>query len=221
MKNTTESRTATEIWDWLRTTFATLQFIEVLDDFEVLKTFKLDLSDPTPQIAKYCSHYSCLPMKRTPLVPTPATGAAAPPPPTSESIVSQSMAALILISSLPLNADPAQQSIYQSMVQEYTAAHPVEDMDLDSLSDSIHNTWAACFGNLPDSQKPHKGTFYLKKGEKPAPPKKQHIQVAQKTSAVKDKGPPPSHSSQQQSQSKGKAPASNLSPSAVDRDWHG
>jgi len=33
MKSTTDSRTAAEIWDWLRITFATLQFVEVLGDF--------------------------------------------------------------------------------------------------------------------------------------------------------------------------------------------
>jgi len=103
------------------------------------------------------------------------------------------------------------------MVQEYTAAHPVENMDLDSLTESIRHTWGAHFRNVPESQRPCKGTFYLKKGDKAPPPKKQHVQVAQKTSVVKDKGPTPSYSGQQQagpSQSKGKAPATKQSTPA-------
>jgi len=108
MKDATTSRTTAKIWDWLKTTFATVQFVEVLDNFEFMKTFKLDLSNPIPQIAKYCFHYSRLPMKGT--TPTTTTAGAPAPAtaPTPESIVSQSMAALILISSLPLNADPTQ-----------------------------------------------------------------------------------------------------------------
>jgi len=90
MKNTTEARNAAEVWDWLKTTFATLQFIEVLNDFEFLKTFKLDLSNPIPQITKYRFHFSCLPMKRTPAPTTTTQPAGAPAPTTStpESIVS-------------------------------------------------------------------------------------------------------------------------------------
>jgi len=55
--------------------------------------------------------------------------------------VSSSIAALILIAALPLNADPAQQSVYQSMVETYHQDHPtIDDMDLDSLTEAIRTT---------------------------------------------------------------------------------
>jgi len=38
-------------WTWLRTNFAVQQFVEILEDFNVLKFFKLDLSDPAPNSA--------------------------------------------------------------------------------------------------------------------------------------------------------------------------
>jgi len=104
------------------------------------------------------------------------------------------------------------------MVEAYHQAHSFDTMDLDSLSSTIRNTWNARFGNVPEKQRPAKGTFYLPKGNKPAQPKKQAVQVVQKTSAVKEKGPAPSHSGQQQagtSQNKGKAPES--SPSSDDK----
>src|SRR6266702_1544590 len=99
------------------------------------------------------------------------------------------------------------------MVQEYTNKHAVQDFKLGTLTNAIHQNWATHFGNVPDSQKPRKGTFYLKKGDKAPLPKKQNVQLTQKTSAVKDKGPNPSFS-QQQSQNKGKAPASRPSTPA-------
>jgi len=133
--------------------------------------------------------------------------------------ISQSIATLLLISALPLNADPAQQSIYQSMVKAYTQAHTIDKTDLDSLTEAIHTTWAARFRNIPKSKRPKCNTFYL---DKPAPSKKQNVQVVQKTSAVKDKGPTPFYSSQQQtgsSQNKGKAPARDPAlPSAMSND---
>ena len=210
MKDTTTPRTAFEIWDELKKSYAVQQFVEVLDDFDKMKEFLLDLSDPVPQLAKFRFYYSRLPMKKAPVPSTTTTSTAATAAPKSESIVSESMASLLLLSSLPLNTDPAQQSIYQQMVEEFTKEYAVEDYKLDTLTDEIRHVWAARFGNVPDSQKPRKGTLYLKKGDKAPPAKKQNVQQAQKTSAVKDKGPNPSFS-QQQSQHKGKAPASRPS----------
>jgi len=147
-----KSKNAADTWKWIHTTYATLQFIEIIEDFKFLMTFCLDLSDPTPQINKFRFHHSHLPTKTIiSSVPTGSTGPAPDPVVTSQ--VSSSMAALILITALPLNVDPTQQSIYQTMVEAYHKAHPdIDNMDLDSLTEAIHTTWAACFRNIPESQ---------------------------------------------------------------------
>ena len=45
--------TPAQAWTWLRTTYATQQFVEVFEDFKILTSFKIDLSDPNIQIAKF------------------------------------------------------------------------------------------------------------------------------------------------------------------------
>jgi len=191
------------IWQWLRTTFVTQQFVEVLEDFKILTTFKIDLSDPNPQMFKYRFHYTRIPI--APAVPVgPNVPVAIPPTP----FVSQSMAALILLATLPLSSDPSQDSVYQRMMEDYTATFTVPNMTLDTLTEAIRNTWASRFGHLSESQKPKKGDFYLLKKDKS--PKKQNANVAQKTSAIKDKPSTPLYSDQYKtgsSQNKGKGRA--------------
>jgi hypothetical protein len=117
------------------------------------------------------------------------------------------MAALILLSALPLSSDPTQHSIYQHMMEDYTASFTVPNMTLDSLTDAICNTWGLHFGHLTDVQKPKKGTFYIPKRDKGTTSKKQ-VNVMQKTTAIKDKTTPPMYSDQYKSgssQDKGKA----------------
>jgi len=108
------------------------------------------------------------------------------------SVVAEPTACLQLLASLPLNADPNQQSIYQNMVQEYTTSQTVGEMTLATLVEAIHQTWYARFGNVSPKSRPKAGTFYLQKGDKsfaPKKPQQQNVAVAQKTSAVKEKGP--------------------------------
>jgi len=169
---------ATAAWTWLQTTYASMEFVEVLEDFKVLTSYRLDLLDPNLQITKFRLHYSRLPSE----VPATATGQPLANP---NPIVSQSIASLILLQALLLTADPTQESVYQCTFETYTASTPVLSMTLDTPSNAIRKTWAAKFGHLPDSQKPRHGDFYLKKGQKPNPPKNQHVQVAQKTSAIR------------------------------------
>ena len=76
---------AADAWTWLRTSYAALQFVEVLEDFKFLNTFRLDLSDPTQQLNSFRFHYSRLPTKTiTPNVPTGSTGQQPAPVVTSQ-----------------------------------------------------------------------------------------------------------------------------------------
>ena len=77
-------------WEWLRTTYATQQFVEVLEDFKILTSYKIDLSDPNPQLAKFRFHYTRIPL--TPEVPVSSTNPMAIP---ATPFISQSMAALV------------------------------------------------------------------------------------------------------------------------------
>jgi hypothetical protein len=137
-----------DAWTWLRTTYAAEQFVEILEDFKILTNFRIDLSDPKPQLAKFLFHYSRIPF--TAEIQAGPNQDHIPATP----YVSQSMATLILLLALPLSSDPAQDSVYQRMMEEYTSTHIVPIMTLDSLSESIRNTWASCFRHLKDNQKP-------------------------------------------------------------------
>jgi len=166
----------------------------VLEDFKILTTFKLDLSDPNQQLSCFRFHHTHIPIIAT--VPAVGNQAAIPAIP----YISDSMASLILLSALPQSADPTQDSVYTRMMEEYTSAHAVPAMSLDTLEAAIHNTWYSCFGGFPEANRPKKGTFYLMK-QKQAP-KNQKANVAtesQKTTAIKDKGKTPQYSDQQKS----------------------
>jgi len=67
--------------------------------------------------------------------------------------------------------------------------------------DSVRDIWAACFGSLPPSQQPCKGTTYDKgKALANKPQQKQQMQV-QRNTAIKGKGPNPQYSEQQSADS--------------------
>jgi hypothetical protein len=153
-------------WSWLCTNYATQQFVEVLEDLKILTSFKIDLSDPNPQLAKYCFHYTHIPI--IPEVPVSTTNTVIVP---ATPFISQSMASLILLSTLPLSSDPSQDSVYQCTLEDYTTSFAVPNMTLDNLMDTIHTTWASCFGHLTEVQKPKRGTFYIPKGIKVLPQK--------------------------------------------------
>jgi hypothetical protein len=93
-----KKKSAAETWAWLHAQYSVRQFVEVLEDFKSLINFKLDLSDPNPQLADFQSYYSRLPEEK-PAVPE------GQPDPAPVPIISQSMACLILISALPLSSD--------------------------------------------------------------------------------------------------------------------
>jgi hypothetical protein len=203
--------TPAQAWAWLCTTYATQQFVEVLEDFKILTSFKIDLSNPNPQLAKFRFHYTQIPI--SPAVPASTTVPVAIP---ATPFISPSMAALILLSALPLSSDPTQDSVYQRMMEDYTASYTVPNMNLDTLTNAICNTWASRFGHLSESQKPRKGTFYIPKRDK-APPKKLQANI---TSAIKDKPSPPTYSDQYKTgslQDKGKARADPPSKSADEK----
>ena len=141
-------------WTWLRTTFSTQQFVEILEDFKILTAFKFDLSDPAIQLPRFRFHYT-----RIPVIPAVAGPPAIPAIP----YVSDSMAALILLSALPQSSDPAQDSVYTRMMEEYTSSHSVPNMTLDTLDAAIRHTWASRFGGILEKDRPKKGTFYLTK----------------------------------------------------------
>jgi hypothetical protein len=105
------------------------------------------------------------------------------------------------------------------MMESYTEQHPVPAMTLDSLIEAIRNTWAQCFGHLPENQRPKRGLFYLKKGDKN--PKKVFTATAQKSSVIKDKSSTPSYSQQQKpaytSKDKGKGRADETPGSSASK----
>ncbi|PPQ93403.1 hypothetical protein CVT25_004695 [Psilocybe cyanescens] len=180
-----QNKTAREAWVWLETNFATEQFVETLETFKKLRDFKMDLSEPNPQIAFFRSQFTRLPLE-------PAPGAT-PGSPATIRIISESLACLILLAALPLTNDPTHESVYQRMIESYKESHTVTStMTLDTLQETIRVTWASRFGHLPEREKPKKGTVYIKKGTT-SPPKKPN---AQKISAIADKGPTPKHSDQ-------------------------
>ena len=188
-----KKKSAAEAWTWLRAQYSICQFVETLEDFKFLITFKLNLSDPNPQLAKFQSHYSCLPEEK----PEATEGQ---PHPASVPVVSQSMACLILTSALSLTANPTQESVYQHTIEDFTAKKVgdtttpklVSSFLLDTLCSCIRDTWAARFNSIPEYLRPCKGTFYIQQNNKHLAPLKKT--QAQKASAIKDKGKAPMYS---------------------------
>jgi len=73
--------------------------------------------------------------------------------------------------------------------------------DLAKTTDSVCEIWAACFGGLPPSQQPCKGTTYDKgKALANKLQQKQQTQVQQNTT-IKGEGPNPQYSEQQSTDS--------------------
>jgi hypothetical protein len=80
-----KKKSAAKTWAWLCAQYSVQQFVKILEDFKSLINFKLDLSDPDPQIADFQSYYSRL-SKNVP-------------------IINQSIACFILILALSLFSD--------------------------------------------------------------------------------------------------------------------
>ena len=79
-----KKKSAMEAWTWLHAQYSICQFVKTLEDFKFLITFKLDLSDPNPQL-------------------TDLDATKGQPDPALVPVISQSMACLILISALPFH----------------------------------------------------------------------------------------------------------------------
>ena len=116
-------------------------------------------------------------------------------------MISGSLATIILISNLPTTNSVGQESIYQRLVESMFKDETATTFDLTKTMDLVCDVWAACFGSLPSSQQPHKGTTY-DKGKAPAnkPQQKQQKQV-QRNTAIKGKGPNPQYSDKQRTNS--------------------
>jgi len=116
-------------------------------------------------------------------------------------MISGSLATIILISNLPTTNSVGQESIYQRLVESMFKDETATTFDLTKTMDLVCDVWAACFGSLPSSQQPHKGTTY-DKGKAPGnkPQQKQQKQV-QRNTAIKGKGPNPQYSEKQSTNS--------------------
>ena len=172
--------TSKEAWDWLKTKYAKQSHLELMEHFRFMKDQKIDLSDPNPQLAAYMHHWQAIPKK----------------------MISASMAALILLSNLPLTTNPGHESVYQRLLETNFREETVEAMDLENIVQQIRDTWAARFGGFHPSQQPRKGATY-DKGKAPAnrpSQQKQQTQV-QRNTAIKGKGPNPQYSEQQSADS--------------------
>jgi hypothetical protein len=164
---------APDAWDHLRTTYAARQFVEIMEDFGLLTSFRLDLSDPVPQVEQFMLYYSRLPTE----TPAATTAALAPLP---IPIVSISIACMLLIKALPISKDPTHEGVYQRMIEEYHTSHPVHMMTFDSLFNAIRTTWASRFGSLSQKDRPSKGDFYIQKKSQT----KKALVTVNKTSAM-------------------------------------
>jgi len=153
--------------------------MELLEHFWYIKDYRFDLSNPSPQLAQWMHHYGSI----------------------HTHMISGSLATIILISNLPTTNSVGQESIYQHLVETMFKDKTATTFDLTKTIDSVHNVLAACFGGLPPSQQPHKGTTYdERKAPANKPQQKQQIQVQQNT-AIKGKGPNPQYSEQQSTDS--------------------
>ena len=175
-----KDKTAKTTWDWLKDKYAKHSHLEIMEHFRFIKDQKIDLSDPNPQLASFMHHYQAIPAR----------------------MISGPMAALILLSNLPLTTNPGQESVYQRLLETNFREETVATLSLPDIMTSICDVWAARFGGFPSNQQPRKGTTY-DKGKAPAqqkPQQKQQTQV-QRNTAIKGKGPNPHYSEQQSADS--------------------
>jgi len=171
--------TAAATWTWLGERYAKSSVTELLEHFRYIKDYRFDLSNPSPQLAQWMHHYGSIPAR----------------------MISASLASIILISNLPMTNNVRQESVYQRLVETMFKDETVTTFDLAKTVDLVCDVWATCFGGLPPSQQPRKGTTY-DKGKAPAnkPQQKQQTQV-QRNTAIKGKGPNPQYSEQQSTDS--------------------
>jgi len=171
--------TTAAAWTWLGNHYTKSSIMELLEHFQYIKDYRFDLSDPSPQLAQWMHHYGSIPAQ----------------------MISGSLAAIILIFNLPTTNSVGQESIYQHLVETMFKDETATTFDLTKNVDLVRDVWAACFGSLPPSQQPCKGTTYDKgKALTHKPQQKQQMQVQQNT-AIKGKGPNPQYSEQQSTDS--------------------
>jgi len=171
--------TTTATWTWLGDHYAKSSIMELLEHFWYIKDYRFDLSNPSPQLAQWMHHYQSIPAH----------------------MISSSLATIILISNLPTTNSVGQESIYQRLVETMFKDETATTFDLAKTVDSVCDVWAACFGGLPPSQQPRKGTTYDKgKALANKPQQKQQTQVQQNTT-INGKGPNPQYSEQQSADS--------------------
>ena len=171
-------------WDWLKEKYAKKSHLETMEHFRFMKDQRIDLSDPNPQLAAFMHHYQALPVDNTGDTPVP--------------MISSAMAALILLSNLPLTANPGQVSVYQTLLENTFQEENVRSLVLTDVMTAIRDVWAARFGGFNPNQQPRRGQIYDKgkaPANKPSQPKQQ-TQV-QRNTAIKGKGPNPQYSEQQ------------------------
>jgi len=150
-----------------------------MDHFQFIKHQRINLSDPNPQLTLFIHHYQALP----------------------EGFVSNGMACLILLSNLPLSANPGQESIYQHYIENTFKDWTIDQLFLADVVQAIHDVWAAHFGGFHNSQQPCKGTTYDKgKALANKLQQKQQTQVQWNTT-IRGKGPNPQYSEQQSTDS--------------------
>ncbi|KAF9524687.1 hypothetical protein CPB83DRAFT_897730 [Crepidotus variabilis] len=170
------------MWDYIKKTFGKKPYIKVIDDFTRLKNFRFDLSEPEAQIAEFTRLYEKIPSYE------------------GEKLLSEALACMILISTLPLRTGNGKDgiaidSVYQLFLGIWT--EEVKDpcsWTLKAMRKGIVSAWNAKFLHVPERDRPAKGTTYFnydKKGKN---------SEANKSSAIKLKGSYPQHQQQQQPQ---------------------
>ena len=174
-----KEKTTAETWKWLGDHYAKSSITELLEHFQYIKDHRFNLSDPSPQLAQWMHHYQSIP----------------------EPMISGSLATIILISNLPTTNNVGQESIYQCLVESMFKDETATTFNLTKTTELVCDVWAACFGGLPLSQQPCKGTTYDKgKALANKLQQKQQTQVQWNTT-IKGKGPNPQHSEQQSTDS--------------------
>ncbi|KIJ93333.1 hypothetical protein K443DRAFT_12947, partial [Laccaria amethystina LaAM-08-1] len=116
-----KEKNSKETWDWLKDKYVKHSFMEILEHFRYIKDQKIDLSDPNPQLATFMHHYQALPPR----------------------MISVLMAAVILLSNLPLTTNPGQESVYQRLLESTLKDDVVTTLSLADLMQSIRDVWAS------------------------------------------------------------------------------
>ena len=111
-----KEKTTAETWKWLNNHYTKSSIMELLEQFRYIKDYRFDLSDPSPQLTQWMHHYRSIP----------------------ECMISSSLAAIILISTLPMTNNVGQESIYQCLVDSMFKDETATTFDL-TLQSPIGN----------------------------------------------------------------------------------